>query len=170
MNIVLIGMRGSGKTTIGKVLAERLSRSFIETDREIERKTGRSISDFVKTNGWTSFRDVEEQVVKDIAYLDNLVIATGGGIVERSNNIKQFKDKGILVWLVANLTTYVKRIKSGRKRPFLTDAKKHSEDIRKTLETRKKLYTQASDVIVNTEDKTVNNTVYEIIESVKNYD
>src|SRR3990170_6340038 len=112
MNIVLIRMRGSGKTTIGKVLAERLSRSFIETDREIERQTGRSISDFVKTNGWTSFRDVEEQVVKDIAYLDNLVIATGGGIVERSNNIKQFKDKGILVWLVANLTTYVKRIKS----------------------------------------------------------
>ena len=107
MNIVLIGMRGSGKTTVGKILARKLGRELIEMDELIIQRAGLSITEIVARYGWSKFRDVEEEIVSDVAGLNNIVNATGGGVVTKEKNIVQLKKNGVLVWLKASVDTLV---------------------------------------------------------------
>ena len=99
MNIVLTGYRCSGKTTVGKILAADLGRRFVDTDRVIENKTGSSIQDYVSVNGWEKFREIEKGIVSDIASEDNLIIATGGGVVTIPENMSNLGKNGWIVWL-----------------------------------------------------------------------
>ena len=87
MNIVLIGYRGTGKSTVGKVLAAKLGRTLVSTDKEIVRRTGRSIPEIVAEQGWEHFRNLESEVCTDLAGRDNLVIDTGGGAILRQQNV-----------------------------------------------------------------------------------
>ena len=96
MNIVLIGMRGSGKTAIGKLLAKRLGKQFIEMDELIVQRLGQSIPEIVNRYGWEKFRDTEEEITREVAGLDNVINATGGGVVTREENIRELKKKGKL--------------------------------------------------------------------------
>lgn len=98
-NIVLIGMPGSGKTTIGQVVARKLSRDFIDTDIEIKKEIKTEISDFFEKHGEEKFRDIETEVIKNIAKLSGVVIATGGGAILRRENIDVLKMNGVLYFL-----------------------------------------------------------------------
>jgi len=152
MNIVLIGMRGSGKTTIGKLLAKRLGKQFIEMDELIVQKVGHSIPEIVNRYGWEKFRDVEQEITREVARWDNVVNATGGGVVTREENIRQLKKKGKLVWLKANTDTLLRRVGNDQSRPSLT-GKSQREDMEAVLADRSPIYEQVADFIIDTEDK-----------------
>lgn len=152
MNIVLIGMRGAGKTTVAKILSKKLHRHYIEIDNLIEEKTGKKISDLVKNKGWEYFRDIESQVINDISEKDNCIISAGGGSIIKEENVKALKRHGQIFWLQANIDVLINRIGNDSTRPFLTDANNRKEDMEKTLEKRIMLYQKAADVNVDTEN------------------
>jgi len=154
MNIVLIGMRGSGKTTVGKILAQKLGREFIEMDELITRKAGLSIPEIVEKYGWGKFRDIEEELTGEVAGRDNVINASGGGVVTRENNIIKLKKSGILVWLQAGVDTLVSRTREDAGRPPLVEGRSQREDMEITFKERKPLYQQAADLTINTENKT----------------
>ena len=152
MNIVLIGMRGSGKTAIGKLLAKRLGKQFIEMDELIVQRLGQSIPEIVNRYGWEKFRDTEEEITREVAGLDNVINATGGGVVTREENIRELKKKGKLFWLKASTDTLLRRIGNDPSRPSLT-GKSQREDMEVVMAERSPIYERAADFIVDTEGK-----------------
>ena len=154
MNIVLIGMRGSGKTTVGKILALKLGRDFVEMDELIIQKAGLTIPEIVASHGWEKFRDIEEEITGEVAGLDNKVNAAGGGVVTREQNITKLKEKGVLVWLKASLDILLERIAEENQRPPLVEGRTRWEDMDVALVARRPLYQKAADMTVNTENKT----------------
>ncbi|MBI4067580.1 shikimate kinase [Candidatus Gottesmanbacteria bacterium] len=165
MNIVLIGMRGSGKSTIGPLLAQRLNRLFLEVDDLITQKTGKSIPEMIHASGWDKFRNYESQVVAEIAQtLTDAVIATGGGVVTQQQNIDQLKTNGILVLLDCSIETIIKRIGRNKDRPLLTDAPNFAEDLKSVAKDRKKLYEKYADIKIVTDVANPANIVNSIIE------
>ena len=163
MNIVLIGMRGSGKTTVGKILAQKMGREFIEMDELITRKAGLTILDIAEEHGWEKFRDLEAKVTSQVAKLDNIINASGGGVVIREKNVQELKRNGILVWLAASLDTLLQRVGEDTGRPPLVEGRTRREDMELTLKERRRLYQQAADLIVNTENKTPEEAADQVI-------
>jgi shikimate dehydrogenase len=153
MNIVLIGMRGSGKTAVGKVLSQKLGRELIEMDELIVSKAGLSIPEIVKEHGWEKFRDLEAEITAEVAKRDNIVNATGGGIVVREPNVSRLKQNGLVVWLTASVDALLNRIGDDESRPLLK-GKTRREDLEITLAERTPLYQKAADIIIDTEGKT----------------
>ena len=154
MNIVLIGYRCTGKTTVGKALARDLHRLFIDTDLLLEEKTGAPIDAIVAEKGWEGFRDLETEVVQEVSEKDNFIIATGGGIVLREANTRSLKANGLLVWLRAGAGVIRERmaldIRMGKDRPSLT-GKNPVEEIKEQLAIRDPLYEDAGDLVVDTD-------------------
>jgi shikimate dehydrogenase len=153
MNIVLIGMRGSGKTAVGKALAQKLGWELIEMDELIVGKAGLSISQIVAKHGWKRFRDLEEELTAEVSKRDNIINATGGGVVVREPNISRLKQNGLVVWLTAGFDTLLQRIGDDEGRPLLK-GKTRREDMEITLAEREPLYQKAADITIDTEDKT----------------
>lgn len=164
MNLVLIGYRGTGKSTIGKVLAARLGRPIVSTDREIVLRAGSSISEIVSAHGWNHFRDLESAVCQELAGRDNLVIDTGGGAILRQQNVDVFKRNGRLFWLTASVETIAARIGSGTQRPSLTGTKSHVDEIRDVLAERTPKYRAAADVTVSTDGRSIGELAAMILE------
>lgn len=153
MNIVLIGMRGSGKTSVGRLLAARLGRRFIEMDEMITQKTGMSVSEIVTRHGWPGFRKIESEVTRKVARLDNTVNATGGGVVTSGTNVRALKKNGKLVWLRASPETLLARTRNDPSRPSLT-GRPPEEDMAATLKERLPVYQSVADFIVDTDGVT----------------
>nr|NIR15922.1 shikimate kinase [Desulfobacterales bacterium] len=124
MNIVLIGYRCSGKTVVGKTLARELGKEFLDTDALIEENAGRTIERMISTKGWDHFRETEKRLVEEVSRRNNLVIATGGGIVMDEENVKNLKQNGWIVWLKGKPDVLRERMAkeqgSGKVRPSLT--------------------------------------------------
>lgn len=153
MNIVLIGMRGSGKTSVGSLLAEKLGRRFIEMDEMISEKAGMSIAEIAARYGWPEFRKIEAEVTRTVAAMDNAVNATGGGVVTSEENVRELKRTGKLVWLRAELETLRKRIQNDPPRPSLT-GRPPAEDMAETFAQRQPIYERSADFIVETDNAT----------------
>ena len=153
MNIVLIGYRCSGKTSVGKILAKELGRDFLDTDDLIENDAGCAIETFISKNGWDLFRGLEKNTIKEVSKRDNLVIATGGGVVTDEDNVKNLKRNGLVVWLKGDIDVLKERMEkdriSGKIRPSLTgdDPK---DEIKQVLDIRHPLYKLAGDITVDT--------------------
>ncbi|GAI37661.1 unnamed protein product, partial [marine sediment metagenome] len=165
MNIVLIGFRGTGKTTVGKRLAEKLNLEFIDADDFIERKYGFSISELFQTKGESLFRLLESDVINELSKLDSRIIAAGGGAVLKYKNIKNLKRHGIIILLEADGDTVYQRIQADDKtktqRPKLTGNELYRE-IKELMEFRKSYYQRAADYTVNTTNKSADTTLEEI--------
>lgn len=153
MNIILIGFRGTGKTTIGKMLSQRLGMEFIDADEYLEGKKGKSIKDIFSEGGEKLFREIEMQVIAELCLCNDRVIATGGGVVLREENIRQLRRCGVIVLLEAGADTIYKRIRgdgtSQQRRPGLTDRGEYQE-IEYLLEFRKPLYDKVADFVLDT--------------------
>jgi shikimate dehydrogenase len=167
MNIVLIGMRGSGKTTVGEILARKLGRKLVEMDELITQKAGLSIPEIVEKYGWSKFREIEEEITSEVAGRDNIINASGGGVVTGEKNIAQLKKSGVLVWLKADVDTLLRRIGEDTERPPLVKGRTQREDIEMTLAERMPLYQKAADLVVDTENKTAEEVAEDIIKSLK---
>ena len=154
MNIVLIGMRGSGKTTVGRILAKKLKREFVEMDELISQKARLTIPEIVERYGWTKFREMEEEITGEVARLENIVNAAGGGVVTTEKNICQLKENGILVWLKASMDLLLNRIGQDTTRPPLVSGRTRQEDMEITFAEREPLYQKAAGLVVDTENKT----------------
>jgi shikimate kinase len=144
MNIVLIGYRGTGKSHVGRLVAEKLSFPYISVDKAIVLRAGMSISEIVSQFSWQGFRDRESLEVREISVWDSIVIDTGGGVVERPENIEALRENGCLIWLKASVPTIVSRIEGGSDRPPLTDGKSFTEEVAEVLERRFPLYSNAA--------------------------
>ena len=155
MNIVLTGYRCSGKTTVGKILAGDLGRRFVDTDKVIEEEIRFSIESCISVNGWEKFREIERRVVAEIALEDNLIIATGGGVVTVPENMTNLKKNGSVVWLHADPETLrdrmYKDIHNVAARPSLS-GKGSLIEIEKILKERSEFYAGSSDHRLNTDD------------------
>lgn len=167
MNIVLIGYRGTGKSTVGKVLAAKLGRGLVSTDKEIVRRAGRSIPEIVAGHGWEHFRDLESDVCKDLGGQDNLVIDTGGGAILRQQNVDALKRNGLLFWLTASVDTIAGRIGGDTERPSLTGAKSFVEEIQEVLRDRTPKYRAAADHSLSTDGRSIQQMVENILVLLK---
>jgi len=99
MNVILIGYRCSGKTSVGKILAQKMGLSFVDTDELLVEKHGRSVSEIVRNDGWDGFRGLEQAVIQEVCAQDSTVIATGGGAVLDPANVSAMQHSGPVVWL-----------------------------------------------------------------------
>jgi shikimate kinase len=155
VNIVLIGYRGTGKSSVGTLLAERSGRTLISTDAEVVRRAGQTIPEIVKRHGWDHFRDLESDICRDLAGKDQLIIDTGGGVILRPDNVARLKSNGVLFWLTAEVPTISRRIGGDTQRPSLTGAKSFIEEIEEVLRERTPKYQAAADHTIATDSKTV---------------
>lgn len=162
-HIILIGMRGSGKTTVAQLLSAQLHIPCIDLDSLVVQKTGMSIADIVATHGWDYFRERESEIVRDITSHSPMIIATGGGVVVRSHNTTVLKKRGIMILLTCSVETMALRIAGNREIPFLTDKKNMREELEEIDRARKQLYEDAADYIINTDNRTPTAIVQEII-------
>ncbi|KAE9637241.1 shikimate kinase [Defluviitalea raffinosedens] len=165
-NIVLIGFMGSGKSTTGKVLAQRIHYSFIDSDEFIESKIKMSISDYFIQYGEDQFRSLEEDIISQIALTSNTVIATGGGIVKNPNNILNLKSNGIIIYLKGSPEHIFERLKYDTTRPLLNTENK-LETIKSLLKQRSPLYESASDIIIDIDNKSIDEVVVSILERMR---
>ena len=163
MNIVLIGYRGTGKTSVGKKLAGKLDRRFTGTDELIIQNAGMSIPKIVDNYGWDVFRNIESEVVKEVSKKDNWIIDTGGGVVLRRINVKNLKKKGMLILLKADIKTIINRIKHDKERPSLSGRKSFIEEVEEVLKQRSKKYEEAADYTIDTTILTIDQVTYRII-------
>ena len=163
MNVVLIGYRGTGKSTVGKIVAARLGRTLLSTDAEIVTRAGQSIPDIVAQHGWDYFRDLESQVCQELAGRDGLVIDTGGGAILRPQNVEALKKTGTLFWLTATVDTIAKRIGRDTQRPSLTGTKSFVEEIQEVLRERTPKYEAAADHVITTEGRSIVQIADEIL-------
>jgi shikimate kinase len=163
MNLVLIGYRGTGKSSVGKVLAARLGRELVSTDEEIVRRAGRSIPEIVAQEGWDYFRDLESEVCRTLADRDQLVIDTGGGAVLRPQNVEVLKRNGRLFWLTASVNSIASRIGGDTQRPSLTGTKSFLEEIEEVLLERTPKYHAAADHIIPTDNRSIDQLVQAIL-------
>ncbi len=163
MNVVLVGYRGTGKSAVAEVLGRSLGLDVVNLDSEIERKAGKSIPEIVEERGWEGFRDLEEEVCRAYAAMDDLVIDCGGGVVEREGNFKVLRSAGPVVWLKAGVETIVERIKDDDRRPSLTGDKSFTEEVAEVLERRTPLYEKIAHLEIDTEGRTVREAASQIV-------
>jgi len=162
MNLVLIGYRGTGKSTVAALLAEKLGLEVVSLDREIVRQTGRSIPDIVAEYGWPRFRDLESEAARRFAARDGIIIDAGGGVVLREENVRSLRRGSRLFWLRASVPTIVARIEGGSERPALTEGRSFTEEVEDVLRERTPLYEAAAHHRVDTDALTPEQVAAEI--------
>ena len=164
-NIVLTGFMGSGKTTVGELIAEKTGRAFIDTDDLIEQRAGKSIPRIFEEEGENAFRDLETEAVQQAAQTNARVIATGGGAVMRPQNRKALRATGDVVFLDAEPETLLRRIQNDGTRPLL-QTENPLEHARALLKERRSVYLQA-DLTIQTERLTAAQTADAILEALQ---
>ncbi len=182
-NVVLIGFMGAGKTAVGKVLAKRLGKKFVELDSVIERKAGKSIPEIFQQDGEVTFRELEIEVTKEVSRDKNLIIACGGGIVLNKINIDRLKNEAIIVYLTASPRVLLRRVSdSGEGRPLLNTSNRGGDEprhydldarsplnrsIQELLRFRKPFYDRAADIKISTSKLDINSVAEQIIVELK---
>ncbi|SHF60598.1 shikimate kinase [Ornithinibacillus halophilus] len=158
--IYLIGFMGSGKTTVGKALHELLQLPFVDTDQWIEEITGDSIPNIFQLSGEEAFRLLELQAIQE---LSKAIIATGGGIVEKEDNIEMMKQKGIIIYLKTSLKEISQRLQNDNSRPLWQTSISQREQL---YQKRCHLYEKYADKTISTDEKTSYQIAQEIVQRI----
>ena len=168
MNIFIVGPMGSGKTTVGKIVADELFLDFHDTDTKIELNTGVTIDWIFDIEGEQGFRKRETAILKEMVSLNSIVLATGGGIVIDEENRELLASRGTVFYLNTPLDIQVERTAKDKDRPLLKD-KDPKKVLTELQNSRQSLYEEVSDHIIDTENKSGSEVANEIIKLVKNY-
>lgn len=164
INVFLIGMMGTGKSTVGKSLAQKLNYRFLDTDALIERIARQTIEQIFATEGENSFRELESRVLAEVSAYTRTAIATGGGIVVRSKNWS-YLHHGLIVWLDAPVELLMQRLAGDTSRPLLqqTNAREKLEFL---LQARQSFYAQADLHVPIAPDRTPDEIALQIVEKI----
>jgi shikimate kinase len=159
--VFLTGFMGTGKTAVGRLLARRLGRRFIDLDREIERAAGMSVAEIFVRFGEPDFRAREQAILEQMSRLDDAVVATGGGAVLDERSRATMRASGRVVCLSADVATILERVGGGADRPLLADAADRAARVRTLLGERAAAYADA-DWVVSTTQRSVDEVVEDI--------
>ena len=165
-NIILVGPMGSGKTTIGRRLSERLSLDFFDSDHEIVNTTGVSIDHIFDVEGEKGFRARESDVLKKLCNIPNIVLATGGGAVILEENREMMKKASSIIYLSSSVDQILRRTAKSKTRPLLEKSNNRRKTITDIVEARDPLYREVSSYIIDTNGKKLNEVIDEIIEAL----
>ena len=164
-NIILIGMPASGKTTIGRLLAQKLNMDFYDTDALIEREQLITVSEIFEKYGEKHFRQLEHLVCQNLFKLDNAVIATGGGVFTNPQNLSCIDRPRGIIYLKASVGTILERTKNDKSRPLLQNSDKTCI-LNEIILKREPMYTNLANITVCTDDKTIDQTLEEVFMTI----
>ena len=163
--VTLIGPMGSGKTSVGKKLAETLGYQFVDTDHQIEKNAGKKIGAIFEEQGETGFRQLETQYIATLAGSQSKVIASGGGAVLDPQNRHVFRSVGYTVYLKATARELYQRIKNDTSRPLLQKVQDPKAEVARLLAEREKFYKEA-DIVIDTEDLSIEEVTDALIDEL----
>lgn len=165
-NIILVGLMGAGKSTIGRQLARRLNLTFYDSDKVIEERTGVGIPTIFAIEGEQGFREREELVIAEFAAMPGILLATGGGSVLRETNRAHIKAGGCVIYLRATADQLFQRIKHDKSRPLM-QTENPLQTLRDLLKAREPLYMEVADLVVPTGKQKVNVILRDIHNKLK---
>lgn len=157
---------GAGKTTIGKQLAETQSLEFVDSDHEIEARTGVTIPHIFDVEGEEGFRRREENMIDELTRKQNIVLATGGGAVIRKINRQHLKDRGTVIYLHASIDQLLERTSRDKNRPLLQTDNPRAK-LEELMAVREPLYREVADIIIDTEQQPVAKVVKYIVKKLQ---
>lgn len=166
-NIVLVGMMGAGKTTVGRMLAKQLGKTFVDSDEEIQKRTGVKISHIFDVEGEEGFRQRESAVLQDLVRLDNIVLATGGGAVLRPENREVLRQNGLVIYLKSGVHDLWQRTRHDHNRPLLQTANPRAK-LQELFDQRDPIYTAAADHVIHTGRQSVQVLIARLIKKIRN--
>ena len=165
-NIILIGPMGSGKTSTGRILAKEMRFDFLDTDEEVVKRTGVSIAYIFDVEGETGFRQREHQALMKFLDNDNIVIATGGGIITHDKSRAIIRACNRVVYLKTSIEQQIERTTVSDKRPLLIDTDPASK-LQELMLTREPLYEEISDIMIDTDERSTSEIAHEIIDRLR---
>ena len=166
MNIAVYGFMGVGKSTIGKLLAERLGYDFIDMDTEIEKREETTISEIFRVQGEPRFRDLETTLIKELSQQDGLVIACGGGAIANTENAEVLGKASRMVYLTATIEEIIERTNHDNTRPLL-EVENPVTIASELIERRKPVYTKYAEITIDTTGKTPDEVVEMVLEAIR---
>lgn len=163
-NIILIGYRGTGKSTIANLVGVKLGWPVVGMDATLVQRAGKTINEMVADKGWSHFRDSEQELCEELAAGDRRVIDCGGGVVEREANVVALRSAGTVFWLRATAATIVARISGNDERPSLTGAQSYTDEVVQVLTLRTPLYAAMAHVQLDVDGRLPVEIARQIIE------
>lgn len=167
-NIFFIGLMGAGKTTIGKLLAKRLHKSFYDSDQEIEKRTGVNIPLIFEVEGEAGFRAREATMIAELSALESIILATGGGAILNPQNRENLKNNGVVVYLRAKVHDLWQRTRHDRNRPLLQTADPRAK-LTELYKQRDPLYLEIADIVIDTGDQTASALTHQLEDKLKEF-
>lgn len=167
-NLILVGMMGSGKTTMGRILARHLGGDFVDSDEEIQLRTGVTIPHIFDVEGEQGFRQRETAALESLVQRDGLVLATGGGAVIAPENREMMKQNGIVIYLKASVHDLWLRTRNDRNRPLLQTGNAY-EKLSTLLHQREGYYQQVADIVMPTGRQNVHALMLKLVGAIENY-
>ena len=167
--ILLVGLMGSGKTSVGKRLAKKLNLPFVDGDQEIEKAAGLSLVDVLKCFGEEEYRAGEKRVMKRLLQGSPCVLASGGGSFVAEQTRELAKLHAITIWLKADIDTLYNRTTGRKHRPFLEGNDSHLKNKLEKYISEEYPYYSEADIIVETKEEQVDNTVLRVVEAIDNF-
>lgn len=165
-NIFLIGPMGAGKTTIGRQLASQLRIDFVDSDHEIQDRTGVDIPTIFEFEGEDGFREREREVIDDLTQRESIVLATGGGVILNEHNRRHLSSRGMVVYLFCSTDQQYERTRHDKNRPLL-QTENPKEKLTKLFETRDPLYREVADLVISTEKRSASVVTREITQKLQ---
>ena len=167
-NIVLVGLMGSGKTTVGRRLSHELNQDFFDTDHEIIDKTGVNIDHIFDIEGEEGFRERESKILENLCQMSNIILATGGGIVLLQKNRKILKNTGLVVYLSSSVNQLLRRTAKSKNRPLLENSTDRKKTITELVEARDVYYREVASFVIDTTGKKLYEVINIIIRETEN--
>lgn len=167
-NLILVGMMGSGKTTMGRILARHLDKVFVDSDEEIQFRTGVTIPHIFDVEGESGFRQRETDALEALVSRNDLVLATGGGAVLAEENRAMLRQNGIVIYLKAGVHDLWLRTRNDRNRPLLQTGNLHAR-LADLLQQREALYQQVADIVIPTGRQSVHALMLKLVSEIETY-